>query len=329
MKRIERIVCKVNSENFGDFKKKLNITDENLFELISLYMTSRDPKEIEVVLNSFSKELVYDVLYGSLNEWDLYELTIVNLKAPIKSTLDKNSDFYFESLEDYYDSDGDSVGDSDLDPDDFGMSMGVGLAGLAGLEDFGEHADVFDLVSNPNALPLIEMIHSMTNTTRKSGLEERNVNEPIVYNLKTIKDIIDVVDSENIDYFIHDFSTFLKSLLTLKASAKLSNEYLPQELKDELNGEEIKIEDLMVEPDLFEWVDDGKLNTDLAIEFVDPDTNEHYMDMKFKSEDGKFSLDVESKTEPDYYQKLMEMLEMLKSSKDGDEEDTDNKKDDV
>ena len=66
MKRIERIVCKVNNENYGDFKNKLNITDENLFELISLYITNRDSKKIESLLNSFNKELVYDGLYGSL-----------------------------------------------------------------------------------------------------------------------------------------------------------------------------------------------------------------------------------------------------------------------
>ena len=64
------------------------------------------------------------------------------------------------------------------------------------------------------------------------------------YKLNTIKEIIDILDYENIDNFLIDFNNFIRFKVSLK------------ELK------EIKIE---TTDDCFNWIDDGKNDVNMNI----------------------------------------------------------------
>jgi hypothetical protein len=64
------------------------------------------------------------------------------------------------------------------------------------------------------------------------------------YKLNTIKEIIDILDYENIDNFLIDFNNFIRFKVSLK------------ELK------EIKIE---TTDDCFNWIDDGKNDVNINI----------------------------------------------------------------
>lgn len=292
MSRIKKVVCKVNENNYDDFKNKLGLTGEKLYVLISQYLSDPDPKKIEDVVNNFEKHLIYDVLHGRVAEQDLYEFTIVDLNAPRTKDVEIVDRPGFDSLD---------------------------LHVMKLLEE--SNPEVMDLLNNPNAVPMFRLLQDMTTST--TDLEERIVDVPKTHQLKSIKDILDVVNTENVDYFLHDFSVFLKYILTLKESIKITSDYLPNEIREDLGTEDIRLGDIMTEPDLFTWIDDGQLNHELAIQCFDPDTNENYMDITFKKENGQLILDVDDKKETQ--QKLIDILNMLKSN--DLDEDSDDKKD--
>jgi hypothetical protein len=73
------------------------------------------------------------------------------------------------------------------------------------------------------------------------------------YDLKTVDDIVEAVNEDNISYFIKDFQSFLSIAITLKTIAKLTG-----------NGP--------VSTNKFVWIDDKKHDKKITINIVPPIT---------------------------------------------------------
>lgn len=262
--KIQRIVCKINDNDFNDFKNKLNLSDENLFDLISRYTEDKSAGSIEKTLNSFNIEIIYDVKHNIFNNEDLYEIIIIN-SNPNASI---GNEIEFDSLEEYK------------------------------MRNYSKDLNHEEILNNPNASAMIDLLTNMAQSEiDKPKLEERNVEEPKTYDIENIEDILNIITTDNVDYLLHDFTSFIKSYLTLKETIKLTNDYLPTELKEELGGDKnLKIENMIETPKSFNWIDDGKLNSDLSIQCHDPETNENYMDIIFKNKNGEISFNVEDKS---------------------------------
>lgn len=110
------------------------------------------------------------------------------------------------------------------------------------------------------------------------------MNKPKEYRLVTVADIIDVLTPENIDNFLIDFKSFIKSIPNL---CDLAREIAP-ELRDKKYSE--------LGEAVFNWIDDGKHEESGGLRITNPYTGEE-MD---------FPLDIA---------KLNEMAERLKTNK--------------
>ena len=75
------------------------------------------------------------------------------------------------------------------------------------------------------------------------------------HDLKTIKDIVDVVTAENIDNFLIDLRGFLTMIMVIKST-------------QELVGKE-NIEIKKEHENVFHWIDDGKTEAHIHIEVKD------------------------------------------------------------
>ena len=75
------------------------------------------------------------------------------------------------------------------------------------------------------------------------------------YEIKTLQDIMDCVNEDNIENFLIDFSKWLKAVMCLKRMSKylLTDKTFPHELAK-------------LESSKFTWIDDDKHKTTLTIE---------------------------------------------------------------
>jgi hypothetical protein len=68
------------------------------------------------------------------------------------------------------------------------------------------------------------------------------------HNIKTIEDILNAVNEDNVESFLKDFSTWLDVRLTIKGTP---------------------FEKAMIDSDTFKWIDDGENNTIINIKKVE------------------------------------------------------------
>ena len=81
------------------------------------------------------------------------------------------------------------------------------------------------------------------------------------YNIKTIKEILEIVNEKNVDGFITDFSNWLRFRLIVQSK--------------QVKGVKMIIDN----EDTFNWIDDGKSNIKLNIELRE-DTNPSIQETK-------------------------------------------------
>lgn len=83
----------------------------------------------------------------------------------------------------------------------------------------------------------------MDKTTKNSQKSKK-------HNLKTIEDIVKVINENNIGNFIKDFATFLTFRMKMKEIAKMTKSKVEM-------------------PPTFNWIDDGKNDVNLTINIVE------------------------------------------------------------
>lgn len=129
--------------------------------------------------------------------------------------------------------------------------------------------------TSKDSIDMNNIVEMFSPENKSQSLPERDVKNPKTYNLKNIKDILDVLTEENYKYFLYDFESFIKMILKIKKSFELSKNLKNLEkFKDIFSDISNKdLEEGLIIPDNFEWIDDGKTDALGIVEMKDLDGN--------------------------------------------------------
>jgi hypothetical protein len=121
-----------------------------------------------------------------------------------------------------------------------------------------------------------EIVEMFSPENNSEVLPKRKVENPQTYVFKNIKDILDVMTEENYKYFLADFESFIKMILQIKKSIEIGKNMREsgqfKELFENVSAEDL--EEGVVIPDSFEWIDDGIVDATGIIEMKDLEGNE-------------------------------------------------------
>jgi len=116
---------------------------------------------------------------------------------------------------------------------------------------------------------LVEDFLKIGNPFEENVLPKREVDNPVEYNISSIKDIINAINSENLEYFLADFKIFLKSILMMKTTEDFINKSLSEEDKLEIFDKKTDTQ----YPDSFNWIDDGLISNNTIFDTQDINNN--------------------------------------------------------